>query len=116
MAVATTVIYMIVAFGYPFLVRILPRSRLAPSDLRLVYLDGHGLLREALAQCSQRGFSISDLEVSHDRDGAHNGHPRHVTVDLEVSRARVRDRARVRVERARGVVSVHAGDANEFSY
>ena len=79
-AVATTVIYMIVAFG----VRILPRSRFAPSDLRLVYLDGHGLLLEALAQCSQRGFSISDLEVSHDRDGAHNGHPRHVTVDLEV--------------------------------
>ena len=51
-AVATTVISMIVAFGYPFLVRILPRSRFAPSEL-------------------------NELD---------------------------------------GVVSVHAGDANEFSY
>lgn len=48
-AIATTVVYMVVAFGYPLVVRMLPRSRFAPSDLRLVYLDGHGLLREALA-------------------------------------------------------------------
>lgn len=46
-AVATTAIYMLVAFGYPFLVRVLPRSRFAPSELRLVYVDGRGLLREA---------------------------------------------------------------------
>src|SRR5947209_9983043 len=56
-AVATTLIYFVVAYTYPWLVRKLPRSRGAPSDLRLIYLDGQGILREALAQCAQRGFS-----------------------------------------------------------
>jgi uncharacterized membrane protein YhiD involved in acid resistance len=41
-AIATTVIYMVVAYLFPFLVRMLPRSRFAPSDLRLVYLDAAG--------------------------------------------------------------------------
>ena len=44
-AIATTVVYMIVAYVYPFLLRILPRPRFAPSELRLVYVDGRGLLR-----------------------------------------------------------------------
>ena len=115
-AVATTVIYMIVAFGYPFLVRMLPRSRFAPSELRLVYLDGRGLLREALAQCSQRGFTISDLEIKHDQNGVRNGHRRHVTVDLEVrGQGSITDLAS-ELNELDGVVSVHAGGANEFSY
>ena len=67
-AVATTVIYFVVAYGYPHLVRALPRSRHAPSDLRLVYVDGYGLLREALAECARRGFEISDLAVTHEGD------------------------------------------------
>jgi len=110
-AVATTVIYMIVAFGYPFLVRMLPRSRFAPSELRLVYLDGRGLLREALAQCSQRGFTISDLEIKHDQNGARNGHRRHVTVDLEVrGQGSITDLAS-ELNELDGVVSVLAADA-----
>ena len=64
-AITTTLIYFIVAYIYPELVHRLPRSRDAPSDLRLVYLDGHGILREALAECARRGFSISDLSIKH---------------------------------------------------
>jgi hypothetical protein len=48
---------------YPLLVRPLARSRYAPSDLRLVYLDGRGLLREATAACARRGFSASNLSI-----------------------------------------------------
>lgn len=115
-AIATTVIYMVVAYLFPYLVRLLPRSRFAPSELRLVYLDGRGLLREALTQCAQRGFSISDLEVKHDGSGARNGHERHVTVDLEIrGQGSVADLASELTE-LDGVVSVHAGDANEFAY
>ena len=43
LAVATTLVYFVVAYLYPELVRRLPRSRDAPSELRLVYLDGHGI-------------------------------------------------------------------------
>jgi hypothetical protein len=58
-AVATAVIYFIVAYAYPHLVRGLPRSRFAPWDLWLVDIDGKGILREALAECARRGFSIT---------------------------------------------------------
>jgi putative Mg2+ transporter-C (MgtC) family protein len=112
-AIATTVVYLVVAFGYPVLVPMLPRSRFAPSDLRLVYLDGQGLLREALEQCAQRGFSISDLEVRHDHDGPHDGH---VTVDLEVRGQGSITELASELHDLEGVVSVHAGDANEFAY
>jgi len=115
-AIATTLIYLVVAYAYPFLVRMLPRSRFAPSELRLEYLDGRGLLREALAQCSQRGFTISDLEIKHELIGAHTARPRHITVDLEVrGQGSIADLAS-ELNELDGVVSVHAGDANEFSY
>src|SRR5947209_17078795 len=73
-ATATTVIYFVVAYAYPQLVRALPRSRNAPSDLRLIYVDGRGILREALAECARRGFSISDLSIKNaPTGGANNG-------------------------------------------
>ncbi len=115
-AVATTGIYFVVAYAYPFLERMLPRSRFAPSVLRLVYLDGHGLLREALAQCAQRGFSISDLEIKHDANGTQNGHRRQVTVELEVRGQGSVAELASELNELHGVVSVHAGDANESSY
>lgn len=115
-ATATTVIYMLVAYGYPHLVRVLPRSRFAPSDLHIVYHDGCGLLREALAQCAQRGFAISDLEIKHETDGTQNGDPRHVTVALELrGPGSVAELASV-LNELEGVVGVYAGDADEFGY
>lgn len=115
-ATATTFIYMLVAFVYPYLVRVLPRSRFAPSELRLVYLDGRGLLREALAECSQRGFSISDLEIKHVRDGGRNGDADHVTVDLEVRGQGSVAELASELNDLEGVIGVYAGDANEFGY
>jgi len=115
-AIATTVIYMVVAFVYPFLVRVLPRSRYAPSELRVVYVDGQGLLREALAECAQRGFSISDLEVKHERDGAHDGDPRHVTVALEIRGQGSVSELASELNELEGVVGVYAGDADELGY
>ena len=116
-AIATTVIYFVVAYAYPYLVKLLPRSRFAPAELRLVYLDGKGILRDALAECAQRGFSISDLSVKHADNGFGNGrHPRHVTVELELrGQASVADLA-ARLNDLDGIVNVHAGDPNEFGY
>ena len=115
-AISTTVIYMIVAFVYPFLVRVLPRSRFAPSELRLVYIDGRGLLREALAECAQRGFAISDLEIKHERNGANDGDPRHVTVALEIRGQGSVAELASGLNELDGVVGVYADDADELGY
>ncbi|WP_424536481.1 MgtC/SapB family protein [Sphaerisporangium viridialbum] len=41
----------------------LPRSKYAPSRLHLTYLDGRGVLRRVLAECTGRGFSVTQLSV-----------------------------------------------------
>ena len=116
-AVGTTLIYFLVAYGYPLVVRSLPRSRFAPSELRLIYLDGRGMLREALAECARRGFSISDLSIKDARNGGSNGHgPRHVTVELEVRGQGSLAELATELHELDGIVDVHAGDVNELSY
>jgi putative Mg2+ transporter-C (MgtC) family protein len=115
-AVGTTLIYLLVAYGYPRLVAVLPRSRFAPSELRLVYLDGRGILREALAECARHGFSISDVSIEGATNGK-NGHgPREVTVELEVRGQGSLVELATELHELEGVVDVRAGDANESVY
>jgi putative Mg2+ transporter-C (MgtC) family protein len=117
LAVATTLVYFVVAYLYPELVRRLPRSRDAPSELRLVYLDGQGLLREALAECARRGFSISDLSIKHTGAlGANGNEAAVVTVELEVrGRGPIAELA-AELNEMDGIVDVHADDTNAVSY
>jgi putative Mg2+ transporter-C (MgtC) family protein len=116
-AIATTLIYFIVAYIYPELVLRLPRSRDAPSDLRLVYLDGHGILREALAECARRGFSISDLSIKHTGALESGGHEAAVvTVELEVRGRGPLAELATELNEMHGIVDVHAGDVNAISY
>ena len=79
LATATTAAYFLIAYAYPALVLRLPRSRWASQSLRLTYLDGHGILRDALALCTAAGFAVADLAVHHlgDHDDA-------VAVQLEL--------------------------------
>jgi len=115
-ATATTVIYLLVAYGYPLAVRILPRSRYAPSELRLIYVDGRGILREALSECARRGFSISDVSIKDGANGGSNGHgPRHVTVELEVRGQGSLAELATELHDLDGIVDVHAGDLRELS-
>jgi putative Mg2+ transporter-C (MgtC) family protein len=111
LASATTVIYLLVSYGYPYLADRLPSSRGAPSDLRLTYSDGRGVLRELVAQCSAHGFAVSDLAVEHtERNG--NGAPHAVTVRLELrGRGSIAELARD-LDGVDGVFAVRAGDAN----
>jgi putative Mg2+ transporter-C (MgtC) family protein len=115
-AIATTVIYFVIAFVFPGLVDRLPRSRLAPSDLHLVYADGHGILREALAECASRGFTISDLSIKHDGTSSGNGSRRNeVTVELELRGQGSVAELAADLHEIRGVIDVRAGDANEVA-
>jgi putative Mg2+ transporter-C (MgtC) family protein len=114
-AVAATLVYFLVAYGYPLIVRTLPRSRFAPSELQLVYRDGQGTLREALAECASRGFQISDLSIRHTNNGGNGRGPHHVTVDLEVRGQGSIAELASDLNELGGVVDVRAGDANELA-
>lgn len=81
-----------------------------------MYLDGHGILREALAECARRAFSISDLNIKHEANGTSDGGRRHVTVELEVRGQGSVSELATELHELDGVLDVHAGDANETSY
>jgi putative Mg2+ transporter-C (MgtC) family protein len=116
-AVATTLIYFLVAYGYPRLVRSLPSSRYAPSELQVIYADGQGTLREALAECARRGFSISDLSIKPARGSNGNGRgPREVTVDLEVRGQGSLAELAGDLHELDGIIHVRAGDADDLGY
>jgi putative Mg2+ transporter-C (MgtC) family protein len=119
-ALATTVVYFVVAYAYPQFVPLLPRSRDAPSELHLEYLDGQGILREILTECARRGFSISDVSIKHEdnsvRNGANGHRDRHVSVELEVrGRTPVAELA-ADLNEMNGIVNVHAGDTSALTY
>jgi putative Mg2+ transporter-C (MgtC) family protein len=48
-------------------------SKYAPWRVRLTCLDGRGVLREALAACTNRGFTVAELLVEQPRGD--DGHP-----------------------------------------
>src|SRR5689334_5472204 len=52
LAVAATAGHLLVVFAFTPLAGRLPRSKYAPWRVRLTYLDGRGVLREALAACT----------------------------------------------------------------
>jgi putative Mg2+ transporter-C (MgtC) family protein len=114
-ALTTTIVYFIVTYLYPLLVQRMPRSRYAPSDLRLVYLDGHGILRDALEQCAQRGFSISDVSIKNDGNGRVNGaRRREVTVNLELRGQGSLPELAAELGEMDGILDVSAGDSSEI--
>jgi len=63
LAVAGTAGYLFVVLTYTPLVQRLPRAQSALAHLRLDYVDGRGVLREALMVCSAHGFTVGDLAV-----------------------------------------------------
>ncbi|GAA1807425.1 MgtC/SapB family protein [Luedemannella flava] len=65
LAIAGTAAHFLVIYGLTGVANRLPRSRFVPSRIRLTYLDGHGVLRRALAECTRRDFVVSELTVDH---------------------------------------------------
>ena len=108
LALATTLAYFAIAFGYPWLMRRIPASPHAPSGLRLSYEDGRGLLRQIISTCTGRGFSVADIAV--DREGDSHGHV-HVSLEIQ-GKGHVAELAGELGE-IDGVFSVAAGDVNE---
>ena len=63
LAVAVTGGHFVVVMAFPAIERRLPKSRWAPSSLRISYQERRGVLREVLAVCTQQEFSVSRVQV-----------------------------------------------------
>jgi putative Mg2+ transporter-C (MgtC) family protein len=86
LATATTVAYFIVALGLPQISVRLPRSRFSPATLQVTYVDGRGVLRDALASCTGAGFAVADIATRRlGGEGADD--PATVTVHLDLQGA-----------------------------
>src|SRR5215217_4217719 len=82
-AVATTAAYMLVAFGFPQVTQRLPRPRTAVTVAQVTYVDGRGILREAIARCTRAGFAVVDIATRR-LDPGQGADPGTVTVRLEL--------------------------------
>ena len=125
-------------FGFRPLERRLPKSRWAPSSLRVAYEDGRGILRDILIVCTHEEFAVTGVEVERggerafDRRGKDTGKARAkepayapegllenpdraskpaVTVALELRGGRSIARLVDKLSEIDGVFSVNPGDA-----
>lgn len=111
LAVVVTLAHFVIVYGYTPLAAKLPRSKRAPSQLRMSYLDGKGVLRRTLVECTRRGFAVADVSVQ--RTASEEPDALGVSVLLEVTgTGSVTDLAAALSE-FDGVLGVAAGDVNE---
>jgi putative Mg2+ transporter-C (MgtC) family protein len=71
-ALAATAGHFVVVLVYPRLLAVLPRSRHIGFELRIVYEDGRGILRDILRESTRRGFAIVQVathQLEHDVRG-----------------------------------------------
>jgi putative Mg2+ transporter-C (MgtC) family protein len=109
LAILATFGHYLVVFGLTPLAVRLPRSRFAPSRLRVVYLDGRGTLRDVLTACTSHGFAIAETAIDQ-RDTGQD--PRTVILRLTVAgRGQVADLTATLADLA-GVVAVSSDDGN----
>lgn len=114
LATGATVAYLLVSVGYPLLTTYIPGTAALISPLLITYMDGGGVLRKLVAECSAHGFAISDLSV--ERESAHDEEEeRTVTVKLALRGRGSIAHLTAELEGLAGVQSVRAGDANVAS-
>ncbi|GGM59831.1 membrane protein [Longimycelium tulufanense] len=103
LALAITGTHFLVVLGYPWLLRGAMRTRHQLHEVRLTYLDGHGVLRRALATCTHSGWVVVDLEVEREQREIPAVEERVAAVSL---RLRGRQSITQLVERLRGLDGV----------
>ncbi len=109
LAIATTAGHLLVVLGFGPLAARLPRSRWAASRIRLEYRDRQGVLRHALAACTARGFTVTELSVEQP-DGDHES--RNVAVWLTVQGTASVNELTATLADLDGVQAVSGDDAN----
>jgi len=66
LAVLSTTLFFAAVPGYSAVVRRLPRGVFRPSPVIVSYHDGEGVLRQVLAECTERGFAVHHLSSRRD--------------------------------------------------
>lgn len=113
LAVAATVAYLIVSVGYPYITKHIPGTEALISPLLITYVDGAGVLRRLVAECSAYGFAIADLLVERETDEDED--ERTVTVRVALRGRGSMAQLTTELEAISGVLSVRAADANVSS-
>ena len=114
LATAMTFVYLLVSVGYPYLTTRLPGTLSLSSRLLITYVDGAGVLRQLVAECSAHGFAIADLLVEREtgRGAGDDPESRTVTVRLALRGRGSMAQLTTELESMDGVLAVRAGDAN----
>ncbi|GIH15793.1 MgtC/SapB family protein [Rugosimonospora africana] len=109
LAILVTAGHFLVAVAFTPLALRLPRSKYAPSRLRLSYLAGRGALRLALAECARYRFTVGDLSIEQSGDGAN---PRAVTVCLSIQGSGSVSGLTAALADIDGILAISGGDAD----
>jgi putative Mg2+ transporter-C (MgtC) family protein len=109
LATAVTALYFIALYGFPAIVRRLPRLGRGPATLRLSYQDGRGVLRRVLEVCTGQGFSVAEVQIGPEE---HGSHPGVVDVVLTVYGRPPAALLAANLEGMDGVLSVSSDDPN----
>ncbi len=83
LAAATTLAHFVVVVGYQRLASVLRKAMGEPQVVRIGYLDGRGVLRSVLTDCTSSGWSVQDLQVEH--EDTEDGERRTAVVALRLS-------------------------------
>jgi putative Mg2+ transporter-C (MgtC) family protein len=108
LAAATTVIHLIVAFVYTPLVRRLPTSSYSMTSFQVSYRDGQGVLRDVLAQTTDLGYVVSNLQVERLDDDRQI-----VAVSMDAEGRRHPQELVNALQQLRGVIQVRSNDPTE---
>jgi putative Mg2+ transporter-C (MgtC) family protein len=108
LAVAATVMHLIVTLVYAPLTRRLPPSRISLVSIEITYRDGHGVLRDVLSATTDLGYSVSNVDVARQADSRDV-----VAVSLEAEGKGAPDRLVDALHGLGGVVDVRWRDSSE---
>lgn len=109
LAATVTALYFIAIYGFPALLRHLPKVGIGPVTLRLTYEDGRGVLRRVLEACTKQGFSVGHVEIGAEDPG---NRPGVVDVVMTVYGRPSAAMLAATLEEVDGVLSVISTDAN----
>ncbi|MCL2581506.1 MAG: MgtC/SapB family protein [Streptosporangiales bacterium] len=107
LAAAVTALYFLALYGFPMLLRRLPKIGIGPATLRVTYEDGQGVLRRILEVCTGQNFSVAHVSVGEHRPG-----PGLVDVTMTVYGRPAAAMLAAAVEDVTGVISVTSDDSN----
>jgi putative Mg2+ transporter-C (MgtC) family protein len=111
LAVVATALFFLAVPGYSGVVKHMPRHLFRPSPVVVSYRDGEGVLRNVLAECTQRRFAVHQLSSRRRPPDDDLSEPAVVTVRLHLIGRGNESGLAVALNEVPGVLSVETADA-----